>query len=111
MSCRHFLLTAQSPRFAESAKRQEIESRELTVYYSPQCPCVHQSVELLRKTCLEEGVDCTLIAGDMPEKAKPLPCAFNNRALFDGGRFATVNLPDAAALRRLLTKRRTDHAH
>ncbi len=99
------------PRFAESAKRQEIESRELTVYYSPQCPYVHQSVELLRKTCLEEGVDCTLIAVDTLEKAKTLPCVFNNWALFDEGRFVTVNLPDAAALRRLLTKRGTDHAH
>ena len=59
----------------------------MTVYYSSQCPYVHQSVELLRKTCLEEGVDCTLIAVDTLEKAKTLPCVFNNWALFDEGRF------------------------
>ena len=42
-----------TPRFAENAKRLEIERQELTIYYSPQCPYIHQSVELVRKTCQE----------------------------------------------------------
>lgn len=32
------------------------------------------------------------------EKAKSLPCAFNNRAVFYGGKFVAVNQIDAAAL-------------
>ena len=48
------------PHFAENARRQKIESRELTVYYSPQCPYIHQSVELVRKTCQEMGAPYTL---------------------------------------------------
>ena len=92
------------PHFAENAKRQKIESRELTVYYSPQCPYIHQSVELVRKTCQEMGAPYTLIPVDTLEKAKALPCVFNNWAVFYQGKFVTVNLLDAAALKRLLKK-------
>lgn len=92
------------PRFAESAKRQEIEYQELTVYYSSQCPYIYQSVELVRKTCQELKAPYTLIPVDTLETAKALPCVFNNWAVFDRGKFVTVNLLDAAALKRLLKK-------
>ena len=36
--------------------------------------------------------------------AKALPCVFNNCAVFYDGVFQTVNLPDAAWLRRLLKR-------
>lgn len=91
-----------TPRFAENAKRLEIERQELTIYYSPQCPYIHQSVELVRKTCQELEAPYTLIPVDTLEKAKALPCVFNNWAVFYGGKFVTVNLLDAAALKRLL---------
>ena len=92
------------PRFGENTKRQTIESQELTVYYSSQCPYIHQSVELVRKTCQELEVPYTLIPVDTLEKAKALPCVFNNWAVFYQGKFVTVNLLDAAALKRLLKK-------
>ena len=91
-----------TPRFAENAKRLEIERQELTIYYSPQCPYIHQSVELVRKTCQELEAPYTLIPVDTLEKAKALPCVFNNWAVFYGGKFVTVNLLDTAALKRLL---------
>ena len=90
------------PRFAGHAKEQKIEGRELTVYYSPQCPYIHQSVELVGKACQDMGVPCTLIPVDTLEKAKNLPCVFNNWAVFYQGRFVTVNLLDAASLKRML---------
>ena len=90
------------PRFGENAKRQAIEPQELTVYYSSQCPYIHQSVELVRKTCQELEVPYMLIPVDTLEKAKALPCVFNNWAVFYEGKFVTVNLLDAAALKRLL---------
>ena len=74
----------------------------LTVYYSAQCRYIHQSVELVRKTCQEMEVPCSLIPVDSLEKAKALPCVFNNWAVFYRGKFVTVNLPDAAALKRLV---------
>ena len=90
------------PRFAENAKKQEIERQELTIYFSPQCPYIHQSVELACKTCGDLGAAYTLIPVDTLEKAKNLPCVFNNWAIFYQGKFMTVNLLDAAALKRLL---------
>ena len=90
------------PHFAENAKRLEIEQQELTIYYSAQCPYIHQSVELVRKTCQELDATYTLIPVDTLEKAKALPCVFNNWAVFYQGKFMTVNLLDAAALKRLL---------
>ena len=92
------------PRFAESAKHLEIAHQELTIYYSPQCPYIYQSVELVRKTCQELEEPYTLIPVDNLEKAKALPCVFNNWAVFCRGKFVTVNLLDAAALKRLLKK-------
>lgn len=41
---------------------------------------------------------------DTLEKAKSLPCAFNNRAVFYDGKFVTVNQIDAAALEKLRQK-------
>lgn len=41
---------------------------------------------------------------DTLEKAKSLPCAFNNRAVFYDGKFVTVNQSDAAALKKLRQK-------
>lgn len=93
-----------TPRFAKNAKRLEIEHQGLTIYYSAQCPYIHQSVELVRKTCQELEAPCTLIPVDTLEKAKALPCVFNNWAVFYRGKFVTVNLLDAAALKRLLKK-------
>lgn len=92
------------PCFAENAKRQAIEHQELTIYYSSQCPYLHQSVELVRKTCQELEVPYMLIPVDTLEKAKALPCVFNNWAVFYRGKFVTVNLLDAAALKRLVKK-------
>lgn len=41
---------------------------------------------------------------DTLEKAKSLPCAFNNRAVFYGGKFVTVNQINAAALEKFRQK-------
>ena len=92
------------PHFAENVKRLETEHQELTIYYSSQCPYIYQSVELVRKTCQELEAPYTLISVDTLEKAKALPCVFNNWAVFYHGKFVTVNLLDAAALKRLLKK-------
>ena len=74
----------------------------MIIYYSSQCPYIHQSVELVRKTCGEMEVPYTLILVDTLERAKALPCVFNNWAVFNRGKFVTLNLLDTAALKRLL---------
>ena len=80
----------------------EIASGELTVYYDFQCPFVYQNVERLREYCGENAIPAAFRLVDTLEKAKGLPCVFNNWAVFYGGRFQTVNLLDAAGLKRIL---------
>ena len=89
------------PRFAPAARTMRIESKALTVYYDAQCPYVLQRIEDARGWCAENGVPASFIRVDTLEAAKALPCAFNNCAVFCGGVFQTVNLPDEALLRRL----------
>ncbi len=93
------------PRFTDRAKRGTIESQELTIYYDLQCPYVTQGVETVRAYCAENGVPVTFVLVDTLQKAKALPCAFNNWAAFYKGRLQTVNLLlDPDALRRILSK-------
>ncbi len=92
------------PRFAPGAKREAIDAQELTVYYDLQCPYIPQCVETVRQTCVEKGVPVSLIEVDTLQKAKELPCVFNNWAVFYKGHFETVNLLDAAYLERILKK-------
>ncbi|BDF33275.1 N-acetyltransferase GCN5 [Lachnospiraceae bacterium] len=92
------------PEFARNVKKPAIESEELTVYYDMQCPYVCQSIERIRQYCEENDIPVSLIQVDTLQKAKELPCVFNNWGVFYKGRFQTVNLLDAAGLKRILKK-------
>ncbi len=92
------------PRFTEAARQGEIADQTLTVYYDFQCPYILQSVELVERVCGESGVPVVLEQVDSLEKAKALPCVFQNWAVFYRGKFETVNLLDAAGVKRLLRR-------
>ena len=92
------------PQFAPSAKKQEIDSRQLTIYYDMQCPFVYQRIESIKEYCQENNVPAAFIEVDALQKAKELPCVFNNWAVFYKGKFVTVNLLDAGAIEKLLKK-------
>lgn len=93
-----------APQFAPSVKQRGIEGKELTIYYDQQCPFVFQSIEMVRRYCQAHGIPVRLILVDTLEKAKGLPCVFNNWGVFYKGEFQTVNLLDEATLRRILKK-------
>lgn len=92
------------PEFTQNAKKQQIESKELTVYYDMQCPYVIQNIGLIKQYCETNHVPVSLIQVDTLQKAKELPCVFNNWGVFYKGSFETVNLLDAAGLQRILKK-------
>lgn len=92
------------PRFTESAKRGTVESRNLTIFYSPQCPFIHKFITEIRAYCAENQTPADLIEVDSLQKAKNLPCPFNNFAVFYGGRFRTVNLMGVKEIQKLLQK-------
>lgn len=93
-----------TPKFAQNVKKQEIESKELTIYYDMQCPYVYQTIEMIKQYCESNDVPASLIEVDTLQKAKELPCVFNNWGVFYKGKFATVNLLDVAYLKRIIKK-------
>lgn len=94
-----------TPRFAQNAKTQKIESKELTIYYDMQCPYVYQSIETIKQHCETNDVPVSFIQVDTLQKAKESPCVFNNWGVFYKGNFETVNLLlDVEYLKRILKK-------
>lgn len=92
------------PKFMQSIKKQEIESKDLTIYYDMQCPYFYQNIEMIKRNCKENDIPVSFIQVDTLKKAKELPCAFNNFAVFYKGKFETVNLLNVAYLQRILKK-------
>ena len=90
------------PRFTASAKKQRVDSRELTVYYGAQCPFTADCAAQVGAYCGANGVPCKLVRVDTLEKAKAVPCVFNNWAVFRGGKFETTLLLNENSLKRLL---------
>lgn len=93
-----------SPRFAQSVKNKGIEMEELTIYYDMQCPYIYQNLETVKRYCDMNEIPVSVIPVDTLQKAKELPCVFNNWGVFYKGKFQTVNLLDAASLERILKK-------
>lgn len=93
-----------TPEFAENVKKPEIDSKILTVYYNMQCPYIHQNIAALKAYCETNDVPASFIFVDTLQKAKELPCVFNNWGVFYKGNFETVNLLDIPYLKRILKK-------
>ncbi len=92
------------PKFAQNVKNQEIESKELTIYYDMQCPYIYQNIEMIKQHCEMNDVPVAFIQVDTLQKAKELPCVFNNWCVFYKGNFETVNLLNIDYLKRILKK-------
>ena len=97
-------LDGTTPRFAPNVKTPGIESKELTIYYDLQCPYIHQNIEMIKQHCDESKIPVSFIQVDTLQKAKELPCVFNNWGVFYNGNFETVNLLDINYLMRKLKK-------
>lgn len=93
-----------TPKFAQNVKNQEIKNKELTIYYDMQCPYICQKIEAIKQYCEINDIPVSLFQVDTLQKAKELPCVFNNWAVFYKGNFETVNLLDTAYLERILKK-------
>lgn len=97
-------LDGTTPRFAPNVKTPGIGSKELTIYYDLQCPYIHQNIEMIKQHCEESKIPVSFIQVDTLQKAKKLPCVFNNWGVFYNGNFETVNLLDINYLMRILKK-------
>ncbi len=92
------------PRFADSVKKQSVVSKCLTIYYGLQCPYIPNCIEQIESYCKANDIPILLTAVDTLEKAKSVPCVFNNWAVFYCGRFETVHLLNEGYLKKLLER-------
>lgn len=90
------------PSFTERARKQEIEEKELTLYYSPQCPYIMNCILKIRNFTQKSSIPLKLIEIDSLDKAKAVPGVFNNWAVFYKGKFRTVHLLDEGHLIKLI---------
>lgn len=76
----------------------------MTIYYDMQYPYVYQYIETITQYCEMNDFSVSLIQVDALQKAKELPCVFNNFGVFYKGVFETVNLLNIDYLKRILKK-------
>ena len=79
-----------------------IDSNHITIYYSPQCSftlnCIYESKEYM-KDC---NIQIDFIKVDTLEKAKNIPCIFNNWAVFKNGKYVSHILLNKKGFEKLL---------
>ncbi|MDY4609257.1 MAG: GNAT family N-acetyltransferase [Sphaerochaetaceae bacterium] len=90
------------PHFTDSARRMSVPFAGVTIYHGMQCPYIPNCVEQVRLFCEQREVPLQLIAVDSLEKAKAVPCVFNNWAVFRDGKFESVQLMNEGAMKKLL---------
>ena len=91
-----------TPVFAESARKMEIDSQDFTVYYSNECPYVEYEVKELSEYAEAKDIKLNFVKIDSLEKAKTVPCVFNNWANFYKGRFVSNTILNANAFEKLI---------
>ena len=98
------LCDGATPQFRQNARQQTIDSKDLVIYYGMQCPYIPNCIEQVRQYCSLNGISHELIAVDTLDKAKNVPCVFNNWAVFHNGEFVSLHLLNETYLTKLLTK-------
>ena len=79
-----------------------IESEDFTICYSPECPYVEYEVNELTEYARENNIPITFIKVDTLEKAKNVPCVFNNWANFYKGKFISNTILNANSFKKLI---------
>lgn len=82
----------EQPKFNDNARNMEIDTKDFTIYYSPQCPYVLNSINEIKKYSQENNIPLNVVKIDTLQKAKEVPCIFNNWANFKDGKFLSNTL-------------------
>ena len=90
------------PKFNEKARTMKIDDQDFTIYYSNECPYVEYEVKELSDYAQKKNIKINFIKIDSLEKAKNVPCIFNNWANFYKGEFISNTILNANAFEKLL---------
>ena len=77
------------PEFCSNARSMETDSKDITIFYSLQCPYIAHSITQLQEYSEESNIKIHFEKIDSLEKAESVPCIFNNWAVFKDGKFLT----------------------
>ncbi len=91
----------ETPKFSDIIKQMKIASNNLTIYYSQQCPYTNNSILEIEEYAKENGKKIDLIKVDTLEKAKSMPCIFQNWAVFKDGKFVSNTLLNKNSVAKL----------
>lgn len=91
-----------TPKFNKKAKKMEIDEEEFTIYYSPECPYVQYEVDELTQYSKENDIKINFVKIDSLEKAKNVPCIFNNWANFYKGKFISNTILNVNSFKKLV---------
>ena len=90
------------PHFTQKAKEGRNNEEGLSIYYSPQCPYSLPRIEKLKAYVEKNSIHYSFHYIDTLEKAKDVPSAFNNWAVFYNGIFQTVNQIDERNIEKII---------
>ena len=91
-----------TPKFSDSARKMEIDNKDFTIYYSNECPYVEYEVKELSEYAKSKNIKLDFVKIDSLEKAKNMPCVFNNWANFYRGKFISNTILNANSLEKLI---------
>ena len=90
------------PKFNDTARMMKIDNKEFTIYDSPECPYVEYEIKELSEYANEKNIKINFIKIDSLEKAKGVPCIFNNWANFYKGEFISNTILNKNSFEKLL---------
>lgn len=79
----------------------EIDIKDFTIYYSPECPYVVNSISEIKEYAKNNNIPLNIVKIDTLEKAKKVPCVFNNWANFKNGKFVSNTLLNQNSFEKL----------
>lgn len=94
----------EEPKFNDNVRKMEIDTKDFTIYYSPECPYVANSINELEEYSKENKIPLNIVKIDTVEKAKQVPCIFNNWANFKDGKFISNTLLNQNSFAKLISE-------
>ncbi len=94
----------ETPKFSDSAREMKIDNKDFTIYYSNECPYVEYEIIELSNYAKENNIVINFIKVDTLEKAKNMPCVFNNWVNFYNGEFISNTILNANSFKKLIDK-------
>lgn len=97
--------TDENPHFMDNARKMKIDTSDFTIFYSPECPYTINGINEIREYAKNNNIPLHIEKIDTLEKAKNVPCVFNNWANFKDGLFMSNTLLNKNSFEKLVKEK------